>query len=116
MSHRSAFGRAFAPRAPRERSAEGPDQPRAAPVGTIAFLTALYCGLYLFWERSDWGTPAVRDLVGNVAFMPLNAAVVVSFALASRNPVLDPRVRRALSLLAIGARWCSSATPSRSAT
>ncbi len=44
----------------------------------------------------------VRDLVGNVAFMPLNAVVVTLMALAARNPVLDPGVRRALRLLSIG--------------
>ena len=38
---------------------------------------------------------------GNVGFMPLNAMVVLVFGLASRNPVLDPKVRRALRLLAL---------------
>src|SRR5262245_46655919 len=72
------------------------------PALTVTFLTAVYALGYLFWERSDWGSPAVRDLVGNVAFMPLNVAVAVLNGLASRSPVLDPRVRRALGLLAIG--------------
>src|SRR3954469_2825531 len=36
------------------------------PVGTVAFVTALYAVLYLVWERSGWGSPTVRDLVGNV--------------------------------------------------
>ena len=61
-----------------------------APVGTIAFLTALYGVLYLSWEQSHWGSEAVRDLVGNVAFMPLNLGVLALFALASRKRVLDP--------------------------
>ena len=91
---------------PREPSAEGPARaPPAAsalPVGTIAFLTALYGVLYLVWEQSHWGSEAVRDLVGNVAFMPLNLGVLVLFVLASRNEVLDPRVRRALRLYGIG--------------
>ena len=72
------------------------------PVGTIASLTALYGVLYLAWEQSRWGSEAVRDLVGNVAFMPLNLGVLVLFVLASRNEVLDPRVRRALRLYGIG--------------
>jgi diguanylate cyclase (GGDEF)-like protein/PAS domain S-box-containing protein len=72
------------------------------PVGTIAFLTALYSVLYLVWEQSHWGNEAVRDLVGNVAFMPLNLGVLVLFVLASRKQVLDPRVRRALRLYGIG--------------
>ncbi len=72
------------------------------PALTVTFLTAVYAIGYLVWERSDWGSPAMRDLVGNVAFMPLNVAVLVLNALASRNPVLDPRVRRALGILAIG--------------
>jgi len=52
------------------------------PVGTLALLTALYALAYLLWERSDWGSPALRNLLGNVAFMPLNVGVVVLFALA----------------------------------
>ena len=72
------------------------------PVGTIAFLTALYGVLYLVWEQSHWGSEAVRDLVGNVAFMPLNLGVLVLFWLASRQQILDPRVRRALRLFGTG--------------
>jgi diguanylate cyclase (GGDEF)-like protein/PAS domain S-box-containing protein len=72
------------------------------PVGTFALLTALYAAAYLFWERSAWGSPELRDLLGNVAFMPLNAGVVALFALASRRRILDPGVRRALRLLATG--------------
>jgi diguanylate cyclase (GGDEF)-like protein/PAS domain S-box-containing protein len=56
----------------------------------------------LLWERSDWGTPALRDLLGNVAFMPLNLGVVALFALASRGRLLDPGVRRGLRLIATG--------------
>jgi diguanylate cyclase (GGDEF)-like protein/PAS domain S-box-containing protein len=72
------------------------------PAATVTFLTALYAVAYLVWERSAWGSEELRNLISNVAFMPLNVAVVVFNALASRNPVLDPRVRRALAMLAIG--------------
>jgi len=72
------------------------------PVGTVTFLTGLYAVAYLVWEQSNWGSQAVRDLVGNVAFMPFNLGVAVLFWLASRNEVLDPHVRRALRLLAVG--------------
>lgn len=75
---------------------------RPVPVGTIAFATALYAVLYLVWEASDWGSETVRDLIGNVAFMPLNLTVLTLFALASRRDILDPAVRRALRLLALG--------------
>ena len=57
---------------------------------------------YLVWERNDWGTPQIRDLVSNVAFMPLNLLVLTLTGLASRSPVLDPGVRRALRFLAMG--------------
>ena len=76
---------------------------RPVPVGTVAFLTSLYAVLYLVWEQSHWGGPAVRDFVGNVAFMPLNLGVFSLFALASRQEILDRGVRRALRLLAVGA-------------
>jgi diguanylate cyclase (GGDEF)-like protein/PAS domain S-box-containing protein len=72
------------------------------PVGTVAFATALYGVLYLVWERSDWASGAARDLIGNLAFMPLNLGVFTLFALASRQEILDPGVRRALRLLALG--------------
>ena len=54
------------------------------------------------WERNDWGTPTIQNLVSNVAFMPLNLAVMTLTGLASRSPVLDPGVRRALRLIALG--------------
>ena len=119
MSHCSAFGKtsheglrvSAAPKAQSQRR-----RGFRLPVGTIAFLTALYGVLYLVWEQSHWGSEAVRDLVGNVAFMPLNLGVLVLFVLASRKQVLDPRVRRALRLSASAAAWCSSATPSRPGT
>jgi diguanylate cyclase (GGDEF)-like protein/PAS domain S-box-containing protein len=72
------------------------------PVGTVTFFTAVYAAGYFVWEQGNWGSPAVRDLVGNVAFMPFNLAVATLFALASRNQILDPGVRRALRLLALG--------------
>src|SRR6185295_14287177 len=93
------------------------DTPRGfrLPVGTIAFIAALYSAGYYVWEQSHWGSQAVRDLVGNVAFMPFNLTVLVLFALASRNEVLDPAVRRSLRLLALGgggvAIWYFSVRP-----
>ena len=44
----------------------------------------------------------LRSLMGNVGFMPLNAACLSLNALASRNAGLDPGVRTALRLLALG--------------
>ena len=41
--------------------------------------------------------------MGNVAFMPLNLTVMILNAVASRNQDLDPAVRQALRLLALGA-------------
>ena len=79
-----------------------PDRPYPAPL-LVTLLTACYAAAYLVWERSDWGSPEVRDLIGNVAFMPLNLAVLSLNALAARSAVLDPSVRRALRLLAAGA-------------
>src|SRR5918999_4733496 len=78
------------------------DARRRIPALTATFVTLLYAVGYLVWERNDWGTPTVRNLVSNVAFMPLNLAVVTLTGLASRSPILDPGVRRALRLLALG--------------
>ena len=74
---------------------------KAATAGPIAAGTALYALSYFIWERAGWGTAEMRDLLSNVAFMPLNAMVALLFGLASRNEVLEPKVRRALRLLAI---------------
>jgi diguanylate cyclase (GGDEF)-like protein/PAS domain S-box-containing protein len=75
---------------------------RRFPALTAAAVTLLYAIAYLVWERNDWGTPVIRNLVSNVAFMPLNLAVATLGLLASRSTVLDPGVRRALRFLAIG--------------
>ena len=72
------------------------------PIGTVTFFTALYAAAYFVWEQSSWSIQAVRDLVGNIAFMPFNLGVAALFALASRNATLDPGVRRALRFLALG--------------
>jgi diguanylate cyclase (GGDEF)-like protein/PAS domain S-box-containing protein len=69
--------------------------------GPLAAGTALYAISYFIWERAGWGSGEVRDLLSNVAFMPLNAMVALLFGLASRNQILEPKVRRALRLLAI---------------
>ncbi len=79
-----------------------PSKVARLPVGSVAFATALYAVLYLVWEQSHWGSATMRDVIGNVAFMPLNLSVMTLFALASRQDVLDPGVRRALRLLALG--------------
>jgi diguanylate cyclase (GGDEF)-like protein/PAS domain S-box-containing protein len=72
------------------------------PIGTVTFFTTLYAAGYFVWEQSNWGNQAVRDLVGNIAFMPFNLGVAALFALGSRNATLDPGVRRALRFLALG--------------
>jgi diguanylate cyclase (GGDEF)-like protein/PAS domain S-box-containing protein len=69
--------------------------------GPIAAGTALYAISYFIWERAGWGSAEMRDLMSNVAFMPLNAMVALLFGLASRNEILEPKVRRALRLLSI---------------
>jgi diguanylate cyclase (GGDEF)-like protein/PAS domain S-box-containing protein len=83
-------------------SVSGPSKVTRLPLGTVALATALYAVFYLVWEQSGWGSARMRDLVGNVAFMPLNLGVLTLFALASRQEILDPGVRRALRLLALG--------------
>jgi diguanylate cyclase (GGDEF)-like protein/PAS domain S-box-containing protein len=80
----------------------GPPKATRLPVGTVACVTALYAVLYLAWEQSQWGDANLRALIGNLAFMPLNLTVLSLFALGSRGELLDPGVRRALRLLALG--------------
>ncbi len=75
---------------------------RLLPLGSVTVATALYAALYLVWERSGWGSETVRALIGNVAFMPINLGVLTLFFLASKREILDPGVRQALRLLALG--------------
>ncbi|HWB40766.1 MAG TPA: EAL domain-containing protein [Gemmatimonadales bacterium] len=75
---------------------------RRVPALTAAFVTLLYAIGYLVWERNEWGTPEIRNLISNIAFMPLNLGVATMMLLASRSEVLDPGVRRALRLLGLG--------------
>ncbi len=69
-------------------------------VWTVA--TAAYAVLYVLFERSGAGTPELRSLVSNLAFLPLNLLVAVLNFAAARSPVLDRGVRRALRLLGVG--------------
>jgi diguanylate cyclase (GGDEF)-like protein/PAS domain S-box-containing protein len=71
-------------------------------MGVVTLVTILYALGYLVWERAGWGSAPVRDLVGNLAFMPLNLTVAVLCFLAARGTILDPSVRRALRLLSVG--------------
>lgn len=70
--------------------------------GTVTLVTALYAVGYMVWERLGWGSQGLRDLLGNVAFMPLNLVVAALCFLAARNTVLDWGVRRALRLFGAG--------------
>ncbi|HEY7683718.1 MAG TPA: EAL domain-containing protein [Gemmatimonadales bacterium] len=75
---------------------------RQLRAGTVTLLTVLYAFAYLAWERSGWGSQAVRDLIGNIGFMPLNLTVAVMLHLAARNPGLSPGVARGLRLFGLG--------------
>jgi diguanylate cyclase (GGDEF)-like protein/PAS domain S-box-containing protein len=78
---------------------------RARPnqVGIVTALAAAYGLAYLVFERAGVGSQGLRDLLGNVAFMLLNIAVAVLNWLASRQPVLDAGVRKALRAMCLAA-------------
>jgi hypothetical protein len=57
----------------------------SAPAGPLTILTALYGILYLLWERSGLGTPAQRDLISNIGFIPLNLLAAAAALGASRR-------------------------------
>ncbi len=75
--------------------------PRPTP-GVWALATAIYAVVYVAFERSGVGSESLRDLVSNLAFLPLNLLVASLNLLASRNRILDPGVRRALRWLTVG--------------
>ena len=80
-----------------------PVEPRSNQVGIVTALAAAYGLAYLVFERAGIGSQGLRDLLGNVAFMPLNIAVAALNWFASRQTVLDVGVRRALRIMAFGA-------------
>ncbi|HEU4648964.1 MAG TPA: EAL domain-containing protein [Gemmatimonadales bacterium] len=93
--------------APPRANAPDPDQrslgpPRIDRPGPVTLAAAAYGLLYVVWERTGWGSEALRNLIGNVAFLPLNLTVAILFAAAAWRTVLDPQVRRALWLYALG--------------
>jgi diguanylate cyclase (GGDEF)-like protein/PAS domain S-box-containing protein len=63
---------------------------------------AIYGLLYLVWERTGWGSETFRNVVSNVAFMPLNLAVAALYGRASLNPTLASGTRQMLALLGLG--------------
>ncbi|HKV73397.1 MAG TPA: EAL domain-containing protein, partial [Gemmatimonadales bacterium] len=71
-------------------------------MGPATLLTALYALGYLVWERGGWGSDRLREVFGNLGFVPLNLMSALLFLLAARNIILDPGVRRALKLLGFG--------------
>lgn len=72
-------------------------------VGIITAIAAVYGLIYLVFERAGMGSDDLRDLLGTVAFMPLNLAVLALNWLASRRAVLDSGVRRALRIFSLAA-------------
>ncbi|HEX5387759.1 MAG TPA: EAL domain-containing protein [Gemmatimonadales bacterium] len=78
-----------------ETSSLGADRP-----GPATLAAAGYALLYLAWERTGWGG-AARDVISNIAFMPLNLAAAVLFMLGARHETVDDGVRQALRLLGI---------------
>src|SRR5262245_36293339 len=75
---------------------------RRFPFGPVALTAVVYAAAYVFWQRSDWGSRTFRGLLSNIAFVPLNLVVLALKFAASRSPVLDPGVRRALRFVALG--------------
>ncbi|HET8623789.1 MAG TPA: PAS domain S-box protein, partial [Gemmatimonadales bacterium] len=63
---------------------------------------AIYGLLYLVWERTGWGSETLRNVISNVAFMPLNLAVAAILGRACRNDSLPSGTRQSLALLALG--------------
>ena len=78
-------------------------QARSNQVGIVTAFAAVYGLAYLVFERTGVGSEGLRDLLGNVAFMPLNLAVAALNWFASRQTVLDTGVRRALRIMCFGA-------------
>jgi diguanylate cyclase (GGDEF)-like protein/PAS domain S-box-containing protein len=76
--------------------------PEAYRPGPVTLGVAIYGVFYMVWERAGWGSETLRNIVSNVAFMPLNLTVAVLLARASRNHALAEGTRQTLALLALG--------------
>jgi len=91
------------------RRRESQSRPRSTsgagslPVGWVTGLVAVYALTCVLWESAGWGSVGPHGLVSNLALLPLHAALMVLFLLASGRSVLEPGVRQALRLFAAGA-------------
>jgi diguanylate cyclase (GGDEF)-like protein/PAS domain S-box-containing protein len=86
-----------------EQSLPKPTLPSAAYLpGPATLGVAIYGLFYMVWERAGWGSETLRNVVSNVAFMPLNLTVAALLGRASRNHTLAPGIRQTLALLALG--------------
>ena len=75
--------------------------PRRVPALTAIDVTLLYAVAYLVWERNDWGSPTIQNLVSNVAFMPLNLAEILGFSEPIKAvPIVEPDARHLVGLVA----------------
>ena len=93
----------MAPNRPGEIAISADARPRRRiPALTATFLTLLYAVAYLVWERNDWGTPTIRDLVEQRRVHAAQPRGGDADRAGLAAAVLDPGVRRALRLLALG--------------
>ncbi|NUS46301.1 MAG: diguanylate cyclase [Gemmatimonadaceae bacterium] len=85
------------PASPVRASSEAPVRRPALPVAVVAVACAV---AYLLWLRFGGSGARVRDVVSESVFLPLNAALVLLFALAARRADIRAPMQRALLLLA----------------
>jgi diguanylate cyclase (GGDEF)-like protein/PAS domain S-box-containing protein len=86
-----------------EQNPPKPALPAAAyRPGPFTLCVAIYGLAYIIWERAGWGSETVRNVVSNVAFMPLNLAVATLFGRACLNHTLPSGTRQMLALLGLG--------------
>jgi diguanylate cyclase (GGDEF)-like protein/PAS domain S-box-containing protein len=74
----------------------------AARAWSITLCASLYAAVYVLAAANGWGGAWLRQVVSALAFPPLSGTSAILLLLASRGPTLQPRVRRALALLAGG--------------
>lgn len=71
-------------------------------VRRAALVVAAYFVVYLAWQVQRWGGPGAKVVIGDLAFVPLNLAAILTAWSASRRGAAQARLRRAWRLLAVG--------------
>ena len=69
----------------------------------VIMVSGIYIVLFFLWTQFHWGGKHYQTLIGNLAYIPVNLALVVMWWRTALHPVLPLRIRWGCRLLTAGA-------------